>query len=232
MLLQARGLGLRRGRERVLDDVSFDVTVGSLVGVIGPNGAGKTSLLEAVAGFLPLEAGELRFSGRPAVPAARSDLFYLADGIRPCPEHRAGDMLEVFRAAFDQPASRVEEFRAALGLDGSAAKRVKDLSKGFAKRWVLAAAFMSRARLLLLDEPLDGLDLRQVIALRSVLEGLRREGRTLILSIHELSLAESLCETFLLLSGGRVLAQGDLPALRARAGLKAGGLADVFLALP
>jgi ABC-2 type transport system ATP-binding protein len=233
VLLEARGLGLRRGRERVLDDVSFDVAEGSLVGVIGPNGAGKTSLLEAIAGFLPLEAGELRIAGRPATgAAARSDLFYLADGIRPCPEHRAGDMLDLFRASFDQPPSRVDEFRAALGLDGSAGKRVKDLSKGFAKRWLLAAAFMSRARLLLLDEPLDGLDLRQVMALRSVLESLRREGRTLILSIHELSLAESLCETFLLLSGGKVLAQGDLPALRARAGLSGGGIADVFLALP
>jgi ABC-2 type transport system ATP-binding protein len=232
VLLEARGIALRRGRERVLDDVSFDVAEGGLLGVIGPNGAGKTSLLEAIAGLLPLEAGALRFGGRPEGPPARGDLFYLPDGIRPCAEHRAGDVLELFRAAFDQPRSRVEEFRAALGLDGSAGKRVRDLSKGFAKRWLLAAAFMSRARLLLLDEPLDGLDLRQVIALRPVLEGLRREGRTLILSIHELSLAESLCETFLLLSGGKVLAQGDLPALRARAGLSGGGLADVFLARP
>jgi ABC-type multidrug transport system ATPase subunit len=231
-MLEVRGLNVRRGRQPVLEDVGFGVEEGALVGVIGPNGAGKTSLLESVAGVIPAEAGEVRVSGR-AVPATRRSeaMFYLADGIRPCPDHRAGDVLDLFATAFDRPPSRVAEFRAALGLDGSAGKRVKDLSKGFAKRWLLAVAFMSRAPLLLLDEPLDGLDLRQVLALRVVLEGLRAEGRTLILSIHELSLAESLCETFLLLAGGRLLAGGDLATLRAGARLPGGGLADVFLAL-
>ena len=233
MLVEARGVALRRGRQRVLEDVSFDIAEGDLVGVIGPNGAGKTSLLEAIAGFLPLSAGELRFAGGTATGwIGGGEVFYLPDGIRPCRDHRAGDMLDLFRAAFGQPRARVDEVCAALALDGSAGKRVGDLSKGFAKRWLLAVAFMSRARLLLLDEPLDGLDLRQVIALRPLLQKLRGEGRTLMLSIHELSLAESLCETFLLLSGGRVLAQGDLPALRARSGLSGGGLADIFLAVP
>ena len=73
MLLEARGLGLRRGRERVLDDVTFDVVEGSLVGVIGPNGAGKTSLLEAIAGFLPLDSGHVHFAdARPPGPVPRN----------------------------------------------------------------------------------------------------------------------------------------------------------------
>lgn len=216
----------------MLHDIELQVAEGELVGVIGPNGAGKTSLLEAIAGFLQPQHGEVWLAGaRADVEARKRWLFYLPDGIRPCPDHRAGDVLELFRRAHAQPAQRRDELVRALGIGGVLRKRVSQLSKGMSKRWLLALGMLTRAPLLLLDEPLDGLDLHQVAALGPLLRRLRDEGRTLMLSIHELSLAERLCERFLLLAEGRLLAAGDLEALRSRAGLERGGLAEAFLAL-
>jgi ABC-type multidrug transport system ATPase subunit len=230
--LEVRGVSLRRGGFQILRDVTFAVASRSLVGVIGPNGAGKTSLLETIAGFAPPDTGEVRIDGRTLPPAKRRGrLFYLPDGIRPCPDHRAGDVLELFRDAYDRSRSDVDDVCAGLGIEAVLRKRVREMSKGYAKRWLIALAMLTRAPLLLLDEPLDGLDVRQVGALRPLLERLRAEGRTLLLSIHELSLAERVCETFLLLAEGRLLASGDLDVLRARAAIHDGGLDDVFLAL-
>lgn len=230
--LEVLGVSLRRGGLQVLQDVAFQVTPGSLVGVIGPNGAGKTSLLETIAGFLPPDRGEVRFGGRVTPPGRRREhVFYLPDGIRPCPDHRAGDVLDLLRVAYRRSRADADELCAGLGIEVILPKRVRELSKGYAKRWLIALAMFARAPLLLLDEPLDGLDVRQVAGLRPLFERLRAEGRTLVLSIHELSLAERVCETFLLLADGRLLAAGDLRVLRAHAGIGEGGLDDVFLAL-
>jgi len=232
ILLEVEDLSVRLSGQRILEDVSFQIREGSLIGLIGPNGAGKTSLLETVAGFIPARGGRVRWRGAPLAPAERKrNIFYLPDGIRPCPDHRAADLLELFRVAYDHPRSRVDELVDALKLRAALGKRARHLSKGFTKRLLLALGMLTHAPLLLFDEPFDGLDLHQVGAVRSLIEGLRQAGRTLVLSIHELALAERVCETFLLLAEGRLLAAGDLESLRATAGAADGGLDDVFLAL-
>lgn len=231
-LLEVRGIALRLAGQQVLDGVGFDVDEGGLVGLIGPNGAGKTSLLETIAGFLAPSEGEVRWRGVSlSVPERKQRIFYLPDGIRPSPDHRAVDLLDLFCAAYERTAARRDELVGALQLGVALHKRVRYLSKGFLKRLLLALGMLTSAPLLLFDEPLDGLDLHQVEAVKALVVRLRAERRTLLLSIHELSLAERLCESFLLLSEGRLLAAGDLAALRARASVAAGGLADVFLAL-
>ena len=231
-LLEVRELSLRLGGQPILERVSFTVEQGALVGLIGPNGAGKTSLLETVAGLLPASGGEVLWGGRCLAAGERAAaMFYLPDGIRPCPDHRASDLLELFRLANSQPAVLARDLVAALGLESVLPQRIHALSKGFSKRLLLALGLLTRAPLLLLDEPLDGLDVRQVRALQGLIEGLRRQRRTLLLSVHELALAQRLCESFLLLEEGRLLAAGGLGALREQAGLASGGLEDVFLAL-
>jgi ABC-type multidrug transport system ATPase subunit len=232
VLLEVEAVGVRLSGQKILDGVSFAISEGERVGLIGPNGAGKTSLLEAVAGFAPLDAGQLRWRGAPLGAHDRKEsLFYLPDGIRPCPDHRAGELVELFRVAYGQPRSRAEELVEVLQLGRALDKRVGHLSKGFTKRMLLALGMLTRAPLLLLDEPLDGLDLHQVAAVGSLFDRLRGEGRTLLLSIHELSLAERLCESFLLLAEGRLLAKGRLADLRRQAGIEAGGLDRVFFVL-
>ncbi len=177
VLLEVEAVGVRLSGQKILDGISFVISEGERVGLIGPNGAGKTSLLEAVAGFAPLDAGQLRWRGAPLGAHDRKEsIFYLPDGIRPCPDHRAGELVELFRVAYGQPRSRAED-------------------------------------------------------VGSLFDRLRGEGRTLLLSIHELSLAERLCESFLLLAEGRLLATGRLADLRRQAGIEAGGLDRVFFAL-
>jgi len=223
---------VRLGKQSVIQDVGFTIRRGERLGVIGPNGAGKTSLLETMAGFLSPVAGQIQWRGRPLPAAARPEvMFYLPDGVRPCPDHRAGDILRLFRIVYRQTPARAAELVGALEIGPVLDRRAGELSKGCAKRWLLALGMLSRAPLLLLDEPVDGLDLHQVLRLERLLERLREEGRTLVLSIHELSLAERLCDRFLLLSAGRLLGIGDLPALQAQAGLLEGGLSEIFLAL-
>lgn len=230
-MLEAKGLTLRLSGHEVLRSVDLTIPTGAIVGLIGPNGSGKTSLLESLAGFLP-SRGDILWKGRSlGMDGRRFALFYIPDGIRPCPDHLAREVLEVFRVAYGREAARVDEVVESLDLRSALGKRVGALSKGLAKRLLLALGVLTRAPLLLLDEPLDGLDVRHVGVFREILRRLKEEGRTLLLSIHELVLAERLCERFLLIAEGSVLAEGDLHALRARAGLSGGGLEQIFLAL-
>ncbi len=231
-LLDVHDLHVDLSGSRVLQSLSFSLPRCRLVGLIGPNGAGKTTLLETLAGLVPIRAGDVRFAGEPLEGSGRYDrLFYLPDGILPFPDQRAGEVLERLACAHGESAARVEELEKALGLAPLLSKRVGRLSKGGRKRLLLALALLAPQPLLLLDEPVDGLDLHQVKALRATLESVRDSGRTLLLSIHEIALAGRVCEEFILLADGRLLAAGDLESLRARAGLAAGGLDDVFLAL-
>jgi ABC-type multidrug transport system ATPase subunit len=229
--LWVSGLSKRFGDYQALTDVTFDIREREIVGVIGPNGAGKTTLLECVAGLLPADRGTLTKRGVPLAERDRKDaLFYLPDAMAPYPGQCVEDVVEYFRACLSADRRRVEELSGALSLEGIAWKRVGELSKGYRRRLLLLIALLSPAPLLLLDEPFDGLDPHKV---RDVIALLRREaerGRTLLLSIHQLTDAEKICDRFVLLVDGGIRGQGALDELREKAGVT-GGLEEVFFAL-
>jgi ABC-2 type transport system ATP-binding protein len=197
-------LSTRRGGRTILDDVSFAARRNEILGVIGPNGAGKTTLFECIAGVLP------RTSGRIEGEA----LYYVPDGIRPWPDQTVRWTLELTARIFDRQL--VDD----LGLMPLLDQRVHSLSKGEAKRLGITLGLLVPRPVLLLDEPFDGLDFRQT---RRAIDVLRATGRTLILSIHQLSDAVRVCDRFLLLDAGRVLGEGTLAEL-------GGDLEEVFLA--
>lgn len=231
-LLEVSALMVRMGQATILEDVTFQVHPGELLGLIGPNGAGKTTLLEVLAGFIPVQQGRLRWKGQECSSSRGADhLFYLPDGISPYADHRALEVLEAFRVFSRRERSVVDSLVEGLNLEAALAKRVGALSKGNRKRILLALAFLSRRELLLLDEPFDGLDLHQTLAAIDLLRTLRAEGRTFLFSIHELRHAERLCERFLLLREGRLIASGTLPELLEQSGTR-DGLEGVFLAHP
>ena len=214
MSLAVAQLSARRGTRQVLTDVSFTAHRGEILGVIGPNGAGKTTLFECVAGLLP-------YDGK-----VDSDLlFYVPDAIRPWPDQTVRWTLELMARMF---GTRLDEtLLNDLDLVALQHATVKSLSKGEAKRLDIAIGLAAPRTVLLLDEPFDGLDLRQT---RQVMEVLRRDaanGRTLVLSIHQLSDAARVCDRFLLLDHGRSVAEGTLDELTSGVG----GLEEVFLAL-
>ncbi|HET7456625.1 MAG TPA: ABC transporter ATP-binding protein [Gemmatimonadaceae bacterium] len=238
-LLAVHGLTKRYGDLAALSAADFSLRDGEILGLIGPNGSGKTTLFQCVAGTMPATSGTVAVRGQAIAPEARKDvLFYVPDGIAPWPDQTVAWSIDFVRRLGGVAAVRRDEVVAALGLEPLLGARMRTLSKGEHRRAVLALGLLARQPVLMLDEPFDGLDLRQT---REVMAVLRRhvsvDGRTLLLSVHQLGDAARICDRLVLLSGGRVVAEGTLAELRALAGhgdddaSDAEALEEVFLAL-
>jgi ABC-2 type transport system ATP-binding protein len=230
--LRLTGLAKRFGPVSALASATLEVRSGELLGLIGPNGAGKTTLLECAAGLQRGDGGSVSLDDALIGDGRRREaLFYLADGVTPWPDQRASWMLEFTRALFGAPASSLAALIPSLHLQALLATRMRALSKGERKRVMIAAALLTPQPFLLLDEPFDGLDLRQSRDVAAVLREHAREGRGLCLSIHQLAEAARLCDRLVLLADGRTVGEGTMDELRAKAGTPRGGIEEVFLAL-
>ena len=228
---RVQGLCKRFGDYQVLSDVSFSLFTGEIFGLIGPNGAGKSTLLECMTGLLPVDAGTISRQGRElALADRRRYLWYQPDDALPFARQRVRAILSFFRRMHGRDEGDVTELVTDLKLAQVLAKPLHTLSKGYRRRVLLALALLSRQPLLLLDEPFDGFDLRQSLAVMELLRRWKKE-RTMLLSIHQLSEAEKICDRFLLLDQGRMPAIGTLAELAGQAGLAGGAtLEEVFLA--
>jgi ABC-2 type transport system ATP-binding protein len=237
VLLHVERITKRFGKLHALSEVSFSVRHGEILGLIGPNGAGKTTLFECLAGVLPADGGSVRNDGHALSVRERSSLlFYLPDGIAPWPTqsvHWALDFaLGFWGGAKDVRDQVVRELDIAPLLRSS----IATLSKGQRKRALLAIGLLMTQPVLLADEPFDGLDLRQSRDVARVLRIHAAAGRTLFLSIHQITDAARVCDRFVLLSRGKARGEGtlaELGALAAKRGATGSGdgLEEVFLAL-
>jgi len=212
-------------------DASFSVRPGEVLGLIGPNGSGKTTLFACLGGVLPYDAGRVETFTAAGTPA----IFYLPDAITPWPEQTVEWALGFARQYFRTSHEMTGEWLERLGLDGIFAKRIRNLSKGQRKRALLAIGLIAPHPILLLDEPFEGLDLRQTREVAQLLRSVAAGGRTLFLSIHQISDAGRVCDRFVLLSEGQVCGEGTLEELSARVPdalrRERQTLEDVFLAL-
>ncbi len=231
-ILQVTNISKNFGEIQALADVSFSIQPNEILGLIGPNGSGKTTLLEGITGFIPLDNGKVMHEGKTIpIPRRRKKMFYLPDGIVPYPEMSVFYVLNFFRRLFQRENKQLITVTEQLELDSVLHKKVTTLSKGYNRRYLLAIALLSPQKLLILDEPFDGLDLKQMLGVMEILKETCASGRSLLLSIHQLSDAERICNRFILLDGGKLLAKGTLEELRSQAGITRGGLEEVFLAL-
>ena len=228
--LQVDQLSKRFGKIAALTDVSFDLGAGEVLGLIGPNGAGKTTLLECMAGLLPYDSGSVRDASGKAIDASKM-LFYVPDGIAPWPEQSVGWMLDFAIGFYGGRADLRDQVIEQLAIFQLLKQPIGTLSKGQRKRALLAMALLTPQPALLIDEPLDGLDLRQMRDVAATLRSHSARGRTLFLSIHQISDAARFCDRFVLMSGGRVCGQGTLEELAVRVGRPTDTLEEVFLAL-
>jgi ABC-type multidrug transport system ATPase subunit len=232
MLFAVDGLCKRFGGIAALADVSFHVEAGELLGLIGPNGAGKSTLFECLAGVLPSDRGAMRAGGADVNPQTRrSLLFYVPDGIAPWPQQPVGWVLDYTIGFLGGRAELRGEVIAQLDLAALLHQKVGTLSKGQRKRVLLAIGLLTAQPALLIDEPFEGLDLRQARDIATALRAHAARGRTLFLSIHQIGDAARLCDRFVLLSGGKVCGEGTVPELAAKASMPGGDLEEVFLAL-
>jgi ABC-type multidrug transport system ATPase subunit len=230
-LLTVSGLSKAFGRVAAIEDVSFHVQAGEILGLIGPNGAGKTTLFECLAGVLPPTRGRLMTSaGQRLTDADRSSLiFYVPDGIRPYAEQPLGWVLNFALGFFRGNNERTCRVIDSLHLTPLLSQRVGVLSKGQAKRAMLAFGLLTPQPILMIDEPFEGLDLKQTREAASTLREHADAGRTLFLSIHQIADAARVCDRLVLLSGGRIRGEGTAQDLIAHGG--ANDLEGAFLAL-
>ncbi|HKP84908.1 MAG TPA: ABC transporter ATP-binding protein, partial [Blastocatellia bacterium] len=232
VLLAVEGISKRFGRTRALEGVSFTARPGEVLGLIGPNGAGKTTLFECVAGLLSATGGSVRFRDERLPVARRKEaLFYMPDGIIPWAGQKVKWVIGFFEKLYAVSEVKADSLVEPLKLERLRNARVGSLSKGERKRVMLALALLTPQPLLMLDEPFDGLDLRQTRDVMSLLKSHAARGRTLMLSIHQLTDAARVCDRLVLLSAGRVVGEGSIAELRVQANLPEAGLEEIFLAL-
>ena len=237
MPLRVAHLTKRYGRLSALTDVSFSIRPGEVLGLIGPNGSGKTTLFECLGGVLPSDGGTV-FDGDVPLGAQelKTRVFYLPDAIAPWPAQTVGWALRFIAGFFRRgPIPDVDGVIRELDLTPLVDLPIGTLSKGQRKRVLLAIGLLTPHPVLLADEPFDGLDLRQMRDVARTLRAHAAAGRTLFLSIHQISDAARVCDRFVLLSGGRICGEGTLDELtsvaEARGGAAAPDLEQVFLAL-
>lgn len=220
-----------RGRVAV-DRVSFRVAPGEVLGVLGPNGAGKSTTMRMIAGILDPDAGTARIAGHDILTeriSAQSALGFLGEGAPAYGDMRARDFLAFIARARGMPAKDIADAvrRAATDAQlGEALDRpIETLSKGFKRRVGLAGALVADPPVLMLDEPTDGLDPNQKIAVRDLIAA-RKKDKAILISTHSLEEVETMCDRALIIAFGRIVAEGDLGALKAQA--RDGLLANLF----
>jgi ABC-2 type transport system ATP-binding protein len=216
------GLGAGYGSTPVLGDVTLDVRPGETLGLIGLNGAGKTTLLKSILMLVTPSAGAVRLFGAcHQDPASRARLAYLPERFQP-PGHLAGhDFLRLtlafyrLRVSRGAAALRAEE----LDLDPLALTRpVRSYSKGMAQKLGLLATLLTERPLLILDEPMSGLDPKARIRLKQQLAAYRARGRTIFMSSHILADHDELCDRVAVLHQGRLGFVGSPAGLKQRRG--------------
>jgi ABC-2 type transport system ATP-binding protein len=211
--LEVRNLTKRYGRGTLaVDDLSFAVPAGRVTGFLGPNGAGKTTTMRALLGLLAPSRGEALVEGRP--PAAMTDpLRTIGAALEATAFHpgRSGrNHLRGLAAAARIPRTRVEEVLEMVELSTAADRRVNGYSLGMRQRLALAAALLGEPRILILDEPANGLDPQGMHWLRDLLRAQAAEGRTVFVSSHVLSEVAQTAEELIVIRDGRLISQSSL----------------------
>jgi ABC-2 type transport system ATP-binding protein len=230
--MDVRHISRRFGNLVALKDVGFSARPGEIVGLVGPNGAGKTTLLEILSGLLSPDSGTVSWGGTLLAPTERKEvLFYIPEAVTPYPAESVSKLLGMFGRLFACEEERQMGAIRALRLGPVMETRIAHLSKGYRRRVLIALGMLAPQPVLIMDEPFDGLDLRQTREVVGVLRQAAAAGRSLLLSIHQLVDAERVCDRFVLLSGGIVRGAGTLEELRGLARVGKVGLEEVFLAL-
>jgi len=234
--LEVQALGKVFGSHRAVADLSFAVAPGEILGLVGPNGAGKTTTLRCIAGILPPSAGTVRILGRDLAAdpvGAKRALAFLPDEPRLFEYLTVREHLNLVARLYGVAGweAKAEGLLAGMALADKADALTSELSRGMRQKLLVACAFLHDPAVLLLDEPLTGLDPLAIRQMKQSLRARARAGAALVLSSHLLALVEELCHRVLILAGGRCVALGTLEEIRARLGHAAGdaSLEELFV---
>ncbi len=235
--LELKGLAKSFARPAV-DGIDLTVRAGEFYALLGPNGAGKTTTLRMVAGLLRPDAGTISVFGRDALAdpvAAKRVMAWIPDEPmiydKLTPSEYLAFVAGLWSVPEDEAERRAADLIALLGLKPHAHERCEGFSKGMRQKVALAGALVHDPSLIILDEPLTGLDAAAARLVKDVLLERVRNGATIILTTHILEVAERMAERIGVIAQGRLIAEGTLDELRERAGRAGSTLEDVFLDL-
>jgi ABC-2 type transport system ATP-binding protein len=217
--IEIQALTKRFGRTLAVDDLSFEVQAGRITGFLGPNGAGKTTTLRALLGLVAPNAGTATFDGRPygALEHPVAKVGAVLEGSSFHPGRSARHHLRVLALAAGIAERRVDEVLETVGLAAEAGRRVGGYSMGMRQRLALAAALLGEPRILVLDEPANGLDPEGIRWLRDLLRHEAGNGVTVLVSSHVLAEVAQTVDDVVVIARGRLVAQSTIGDLTARA---------------
>ena len=217
-MIEARGLVKRYGSTTAVDHLSFDVQPGTVTGFLGPNGAGKSTTMRMIVGLDRPDAGDVRIDGRHFAelrwPLREVGAMLEAKAFHPGRTARAH--LTALAASNAIPPQRVGEVLAITGMEKAADRRAGKFSLGMAQRLGIAAALLGDPRVLILDEPVNGLDPEGIRWIRNLLRDLAAQGRTVLVSSHLISEIAQTADRLIVIGQGRLLAQTTVAELSAR----------------
>ena len=218
-MIQVENLTKFYGSHPAIEDVSFSVDKGEIVGFLGPNGAGKTTTMRILTGFLPPSSGSASVAGFDVFEDsvnARAHIGYMPETVPLYPEMTVSEYLDFFGQLRRVPkrSQRVREVAGICGLDDMREARIGRLSKGYRQRVGLAQALIHNPDVLILDEPTVGLDPRQIIEVRQLIKSLAGD-HTVILSTHILPEVSMVCQRVLIINDGSIVAEDTPEGLKA-----------------
>lgn len=212
MSIEVNGISKNYGDQKALDQISFAIEKGEIVGFLGPNGAGKSTLMKIITTYLTADEGSARVNGFDVMQQQK----LVQQSIGYLPEHNplyldlyVREYLEFNAAIYNVPKKRIEEVILLTGLLSEAHKKISQLSKGFRQRVGLANALLHNPDVLILDEPTTGLDPNQLTEIRNLIRKIGKD-KTILLSTHIMQEVEAICDRVIIIDRGKIVTDRKL----------------------
>ena len=237
-MIRLTSLTKRYGAFTAVDGIDLEVPQGALFGFLGPNGAGKTTTLRMIAGILRPTSGRVEIAGIDLATepvAARTKLGFIPDRPFIYEKLTGAEFLRFVAGLYDQSGAQIEhrarELLALFDLEEWRDELVESYSHGMRQKLIISSAFVHRPDVIVVDEPMVGLDPKAAKILKDLFREYTNRGHTIMMSTHTLAVAESLCDRIAIIQNGRLRACGTMDDLRASSDAGAAGLEDIFLGL-
>jgi ABC-2 type transport system ATP-binding protein len=230
-MLTINNLTVKYGDKIAVDSISFTVREGEVFGLLGPNGAGKTSTLKAIVGLIPYQ-GEIRLFDKPIDVKAKNLIGYVPEEFMLLESLTPKEFFEFVASVrrIENVNERLEKLVKAFGIEQYLETPITALSMGTKQKVTIISALLHDPPLLILDEPLNGLDAKSSKILKEIMAKHVEKGGAIVFSTHIMEIAEKLCDRIAVINNGKIIAKGSIEELREIA-LTDGSLEEIFLKL-
>ncbi|MBN1292126.1 MAG: ABC transporter ATP-binding protein [Candidatus Latescibacteria bacterium] len=237
-MVKFEGVSKKYGNQKALSDLSFQVKKGEFFGYLGPNGAGKTTSIKSMIGLIRTDSGSIHVDGIDVANdpiSVRSRIGFVPDSPFVYSKLTAREFLRFVGGLYHMEKKdlekRIDWLSDIFEMHGWLDRRTEEYSHGMKQKVVMSAAFIHRPELIVVDEPTVGLDPPSARLLKDMLKLIQKNGATIFMSSHDLSVVQELCEHMAIIHKGSIVAEGTLEDLRKKAEMEGGNLEDLFLKL-